>query len=313
MAYRLPPLNTLRLFEAAGRHLSFKLAAEELNLTPSAVSHGIQTLEDWLGVPLFARGHRAIALTIAGHAYLPRVREALHTIAAATEGVPGRAPSGRLAVSVAPSFGLRWLLPRLPRFQAAHPEIEVQLDTAHRQVEFPRDGIDVAIRRGVGGWPAVDAVRLAAEDLVPVAAPAVAAMVRTAADLRRRTLLHVVTVPEDWDAWARLKGIGGLDTGRGLRFDTIHMATEAAVQGLGVVVGRLPLVAAEMAAGRLVPVLGPPVASEAAYWLVTAPDALRRPDVAAFRRWIASELAPPQPVESRKKAVSSASGIWPSA
>ncbi|GAA0587699.1 transcriptional regulator GcvA [Caenispirillum bisanense] len=291
MAYRLPPLNTLRLFEAAGRHLSFKLAAEELNLTPSAVSHGIQTLEDWLGVPLFARGHRAITLTAAGHAYLPRVRDALELIAGATEAVPGRRPSGRLAVSVAPSFGLRWLIPRLSRFQARHPDLDVTLDTAHRQVEFPRDDVDVAIRRGRGGWPGVEAVRLVGEDLVPVCAPALAATLASAADLERAILLHVVSVPEDWDAWAALSGAAGLDTRRGLRFDTIHMALEAAVQGLGVAMGRLPIVQPDIDAGRLVPVLGPPRACAAGYWLLSAPDAGRRPAIAAFRRWIGEELA----------------------
>lgn len=291
MAYRLPPLNTLRLFEAAGRHLSFKLAAEELNLTPSAVSHGIQTLEDWLGVPLFARGHRAIALTAAGQAYLPGVRQALEGIAGATEAVPGRAPSGRLAVSVAPSFALRWLIPRLTRFQTRHPDIDITIDTAHRQVEFPRDGVDAAIRRGHGGWVGVEAVRLVGEDLVPVCTPALAATLTTPADLDRATLLHVVSVSDDWDTWVSLGDGPALDTRRGLRFDTIHMALEAAVQGLGVAMGRLPIVLPEIAAGRLVPAFGPPRPCAAGYWLVSAPDAGRRPALAAFRRWIIEELA----------------------
>lgn len=292
MAYRLPPLNTLRLFEAAGRHRSFKLAAEELNLTPSAVSHGIQTLEDWLGVPLFVRGHRSLELTSAGRAYLPRIRDALAQLASATEAVPGRRPTGKLSVSVAPTFGLRWLVPNLHRFHERHPDIEVTLDTALRPVEFPRDGIDIAIRMGRGDWPDLYALCLVVEELVPVCSPDMAASIAGAADLRSKTLLHVVNVSEDWAAWADLADVADLDLGRGLRMDTLHMALEAAAQGLGVAIGRLPLANADIAAGRLVPVLGPPRPCQTGYWLVTNRDSLARPEVVAFRDWIRSELKP---------------------
>ncbi|MEP9366932.1 transcriptional regulator GcvA [Xanthobacter sp. VNH20] len=295
MAYRLPPLNALRLFEAAGRHLSFKLAAEELNLTPSAVSHGIQGLEDWLGVPLFARGHRQLVLTPAGVAYLPRVRDILGQIASATEAVPGRRPADRLKVSVAPTFGMRWLIPHLGRFQTRHPGIQVSIDTAHRSVEFPRDGVDVAIRMGEGGWPDVAADLLVREHLVPVCAPALAATLREASDLAGQTLLHVTEVSEDWNAWAAMRGIGGIDFSRGLQFDSIHLALEAAAQGLGVAMGRLTLVGDDFAAGRLVAVLGPPVAARTGYWLLADRASLHRSEVAAFRAWLREELAAPQP------------------
>ena len=198
MAYRLPPLNSLRLFEAAGRHLSFKAAAEELNLTPSAISHGVLTLEAWLGVDLFLRGNRTLTLTAAGAAYLPQVRAALEMIVGASNAVPGRKPTGRLAVSVSPTFGVRWLLPRLVRFSDRHPDIEVSVDTNHRLVEFPRDGIDVAIRMGRGDWPGLDATCLVRELLVPVCAPRLAAKIRSADDLGGKVLLHVVDASEDW-------------------------------------------------------------------------------------------------------------------
>ncbi|WP_027132514.1 transcriptional regulator GcvA [Geminicoccus roseus] len=290
MPYRLPPLNGLRLFEAAGRHLSFKLAAEELCLTPSAVSHGIHSLEEWLGVSLFVRGHRGLVMTVAGAAYLPRVREALELLATATEAVPGRRPSGRLSISVAPSFGLRWLIPNLPRFGAQHPHIEVTVDTSHRQIEFPRDGMDLAIRMGRGDWPDLHASCLIVEALVPVCAPAVAGRIATATDLTRQTLLHVTNISEDWAQWARLAGVDGLDLSRGLRFDTIHMAMEAAAQGLGVAIGRLPLIAMDLATGRLVPVLAPARRGRTGYWLTTSREALTRPEVAVFRNWIRAEL-----------------------
>lgn len=290
MAYRLPPLNALRLFEAAGRLLSFKRAAEELHVTPSAVSHGIQALEDWLGAPLFTRGHRSLTLTPTGETYLPDVRRALEALVKATDKVPGRRPLGRLTVSAAPSFGLRWLIPNLPDFSAAHPGIEVSIDTAHRRVEFPRDGVDLAIRMGRGDWPGLDALNLVQEQLVPVATPALAAQIKTPHDLAPRMLLHVETVAEDWRSWCALAGVAfdGIDAGP--RFDNIQMALEAAAQGIGIAIGRLPLIEADLAAGRLAMVLPPPRRCATGYWLVTAPESLSRPEVAAFRNWIAARL-----------------------
>lgn len=286
MAYRLPPLKSLRLFEAAGRLGSFKLAAEELFLTPSAVSHGIQALEQWLGLPLFLRGHRSLTLTEEGIAYLAEVRQALDILAAATDRLAAGRPRGRLAVTMAPSFGLRWLLPRLPGFRARYPQIDVSVDTAFRLADFPRDGFDCAIRMGRGGWPGQLAAPLVTEQLVPVCAPALAAEVPSVEALKRLPLLHVTTVTDDWAAW-----LGEPPPSGGLRFDTINMALEAAARGLGIALGRLPLVADDLAAGRLVAVLGPPRPSSVGYWFVTSPDAMTRPEVAAFHDWLRQELA----------------------
>ncbi len=293
MADRLPPLNSLRLFEAAGRHLSFKQAAAELHLTPSAVSHGIQGLEAWLGVPLFARANRSLALTAAGAAYLPTVRAALAALAEGAAAMPGRRPAVRLRISVAPTFGLRWLIPNLPAFSAAHPAIEVMVDTDHRAVDIPRDGVDLAIRMGEGGWPGVEADCLVREALVPVAAPAVAAGIRSHRDLAAVPRLHVSSVREDWQSWSALAGTDPGGSDRGPRFDTIHMALEAAAQGLGVAIGRLPLVAGDIAAGRLAPVLGPPRTCRTGYWLVTARDGPARPEIRAFGAWIRGALTAP--------------------
>ncbi|MCW2241392.1 transcriptional regulator GcvA [Azospirillum canadense] len=286
MAYRLPPLNSLRLFEAAGRHLSFKLAAKELHLTPSAVSHGIQSLECWLGIPLFVRAARGLALTEAGVIYLRHVHDAIEQLAVVTDSLPGRRPSGRLSVSVPPTFGLRWLIPNLPAFNARHPDIEVSVHTGHHHVRFPRDGFDLAIRMGRGDWPDLHAECLVMEDLVPVCAPALAGSLRAPEDLADATLLHVVEVSEDWAAWARLAGVETPPSDRGMRFDTVHMALESAALGLGVAIGRLPVVAQDIAAGRLVPVLGPPVRCSTGYWLVTSADLLVRREVVEFRKWI---------------------------
>jgi LysR family glycine cleavage system transcriptional activator len=291
MAYRLPPLNTLRLFEAAGRHLSFKLAAEELGVTPSAVSHGIQTLEDWLGALLFARNNRTLTLTAAGLTFLPRVRDALQQLASAVEAVPGRRPTGRIAISVAPSFAIRCLAPSLPRFNALHPEIQVTVDTSQRPVEFPRDGVDFAIRMGRGDWRDLYSMRLTRESLVPVCSPALAERIRGPGDLKGKPLLHVVSISEDWAAWATLAGLGGLDDEGGLRMDSFQLAMEAAAQGLGIAIGRLPLVRSDIETGRLAMVLGPPLPCETAHWLVAGRDSLARPEVVAFRDWIRAEMA----------------------
>jgi DNA-binding transcriptional LysR family regulator len=290
MAYRLPPLNTMRLFEAAGRLLSFKAAAEELHVTPSAVSHGVQSLEDYLGITLFTRGNRSLALTPAGDAYLPQVRQALDLLVRASANLPGQMIARRLALSVAPSFGLLWLVPHLPRFQELHPELEVMIDTNHQQVSFPRAGVDLAIRMGRGDWPDVTAIPLITERLVPVCAPALADRLRQPADLAQMTLLRVADVSEDWSSWCDLAGLTA-QTGAGmLSFDTIHMARQAALQGLGVMIGRLPLMAGDLASGQLVACFGPPRVCGTGYWLVAPPETLSQPTARAFQRWIEEDL-----------------------
>jgi len=289
MAYSLPPLNAVRQFEAAARHLSFRLAADELLVTPSAVSHGVQALEKWLGVPLFLRERQGLVLTPAGKAYLPKVREALDVLASATAAIPKEWGS-RLTISVAPGFATRWLMPNLHRFRKEHPDIEIAIDTVREQVEFPRDGVDLAIRMGDGGWPDLFSERLLVERIVPVCAPALAASIRSPSDLASHTLLHVTGATEDWEAWARMTGLGSLNVDRGLRFDTLDLAWSAAAQGMGVAIGRLPLVNPELSDGRLVAVLGEPISGRTGYWLTTTHPMLSRPDVAAFRAWLKTEM-----------------------
>ncbi|WP_420347178.1 transcriptional regulator GcvA [Pelagibius sp.] len=292
MPYRLPPLKSLRLFEAAARHLSFKQAAEELAITPSAVSHGIRVLEDWLGAPLFDRTQRTLVLTDAGKAYLPEVQGALDRLAAASDAVQKRGGGGALSISVAPTFGARWLAHHLPDFQARHPGIAVTLDSTQRQIAFPRDGIDLAIRMGFGDWPELDVTCLAVEELVPVCAPALAPAIRTADDLRDQTLLQVSSVAEDWTAWAALAGVGedAFDLETGPRFDNIGMALDAAAEGMGLAIGRRPLIDPDLAAGRLVAVLGPPHPARTGYWLLAAPGAMARPELSIFRDWLRKTL-----------------------
>ncbi|SEE39779.1 DNA-binding transcriptional regulator, LysR family [Rhizobiales bacterium GAS191] len=252
MPLRLPPLSSLRFFEAAGRHQSFKLAAAELNVTPSAVSHGIVALERALGVELFIREPRKLSLTPEGADYLPYVSEALSLIAIGTQRLPHNRANRTIAVSCAPTLASRWLLPRLHNFNTRWPNISVSVDTSRRQVGFPVDGFDFAIR------------------------------------MSRATLIHVTLASEDWQAWLDRTGTGGIEIARGLRFDAIQLAFEAAIMGLGVAMGRRPLVDPDLATQALVEI-SPAIVAETAYWLVSSEGADHRPDLLGFKRWLLGE------------------------
>lgn len=294
MAFRLPPLSSLRVFEAAARHGSFRKAAEELNLTASAVSHGIQTLENWLGVELFHREARGLRLTEAGGIYAPLVNQALSVLAQATEQLPGRRATGTLSVSSAPTFAAKILLPRLDSFLRQFPHIHLTVDTSHRLVDLALDGFDAAIRRGSTEKPAPGWTLLATETLVPVCSPGLRAELgaaETADLLSRSPLIHVTSVSADWTHWFRIMGsVAPPSLEGGLHVDTVQMAFEAAARGLGVALGRRPLVDDDVATGRLVPLLSEAVPSGGGYWLVTSQTEFQKPEVKQFRRWLLSEL-----------------------
>ncbi|MFA5122275.1 LysR substrate-binding domain-containing protein [Zavarzinia sp.] len=293
MAFRLPPLNTLRLFEAAARLGSFKEAAQEANVTPSAVSHAVQTLEDWLGTELFQRTARGLILGPAGKAYGEEIRAALALIATATERLPGRRATGSLAISAAPSFANCWLLPRLPRFAEAHPEIAVHLDTAKHYVDFPLEGVDLAIRRGTAARAGENWIRLVQERVQPVAAPAVLAAHPAAslgALLQHLPLILVTSIRDDWGPWFAARGEAMPDNVRVMRVDTIQLAADAAAHGLGVAMGRLPVLSDFLADGRLAPVEGPALPIAEAYWLAGAEHVFERPEAKRFRAWLLAEL-----------------------
>lgn len=293
MAFRLPPLHTLRLFESAARHLSFKQAADELCVTPSAVSHGIRALEEWLGAELFLRGSRGLRLSEVGTAYLREVRHALEVLAAASDGVRRRSARGHVRISVAPTFAARWLLPALPAFKERYPEVAVAIDTSHRVVEFPRDGVDLGIRLGSGPWPGLVAVPLLRERLVPVCAPALAARIRGVEDLTAVPLLHVSSVSEDWQWWLGEAGHPELTATAALAFDEIRLAMDAAARGLGVAIGRRPTIDPDLEDGRLVEALPVSVPARNQYWLVGAAGSLERPEVRAFCGWLEGLFAEP--------------------
>jgi DNA-binding transcriptional LysR family regulator len=300
MPLRLPPLPALRFFEAAGRHQSFKLAAAELNVTPSAISHGIVGLEQSLGVELFVREPRGISLTTAGADYLSYVSEAFSLIAIGTQRLPNHRANRPIALSCAPTLASRWLLPRLAAFRTHWPDANVTVDTSHRQVGFPVDGFDFAIRLSRAPVAGTAWTRLFGERLVPVCSPAYRDSLRDEhgnVDLRHATLIHVNSASEDWQAW--IDGVAidgtafeGFELNDGLRVDTIQLAFEAASMGLGVALGRRPLVDRDLATGALVEASPHTIASSTAYWLVCAQNAdsaQQRPELFDFKRWLLSE------------------------
>lgn len=292
MPLRLPPLPALRFFEAAGRHQSFKLAAAELNVTPSAVSHGIVGLEQALGVELFVREPRGISLTTTGADYLSYVSEAFSLIAIGTQRLPNHRADRPIALSCAPTFASRWLLPRLAGFRARWPKVNVSVDTSHRQVGFPVDGFDFAIRLSRAPVAGTAWTRLFGERFVPVCSPAYLESLRDEhGDIRleRATLIHVNSASEDWQVWLDASGADGIEPAAGLHVDTISLAFEAAGMGLGVALGRKPLVDSDLASGTLVEASSETVDSAGAYWLVSAEDTDRRPELRDFKRWLIGE------------------------
>ena len=294
MAFRLPPLSSLRVFEAAARHHSFRKAADELNLTASAVSHGIQTLENWLGVELFHRESRGLRLTGAGEIYAPLVNQALSVLAKATEQLPGRKATGTLSVSSAPTFAAKILLPLLGKFVARFPDIRLTIDTSHRLVDLTLDDFDIAIRFSSVEKPAPNWTLLAAETMMPVCSPSLKQRYAARPDadlLSQAPLIHATSTSADWHYWFRTTGTPApASIGGGLRFDTMQMAFDAAERGLGVVLGRSPLVADEIASGRLIPLVAQAIPSGSGYWLVTSQTEFQKPEVKWFKQWLLSEL-----------------------
>lgn len=307
MSIRLPPLNSLRAFEAAARHLSFKKAAEELHVTPAAISHQVKALEDYLGVQLFRRLTRALELTQAAQGFLPKLREGFDSLAEAVADLSEKGMAGSLTVGVAPSFAAKWLVPRLHRFAAAHPEIDLRIsaslnliDALRREAssDEPAQGSDLTIRFGRGRYPGFRADKLCSTLVTPVYSPK---LVRDGErldrpeDLRGYTLLHDDTVyfdeeRPDWAVWLKEAGVDGIDAARGPHFSHSALAIEAAADGLGVALTLAKLAASELESGRLIAPFKLSLPSKFSYYLVREEGESERPRIAAFREWLLEEL-----------------------
>jgi LysR family glycine cleavage system transcriptional activator len=291
MTARLPSLNGLRAFEAAARHLSFTLAATELNVTQTAISHQIRRLEEELGVRLFVRQNRSLALTPEARDYLPGVRAAFNDLKLATDRLLRRDDDKVLTVSTLASLAAKWLLPRLTDFQEAHPGIDVRITTSTSLVDFQRDNVDAAIRYGRGQWAGLRADWLMADELFPVCSPSLLRgdkPLRCPEDLKNHVLLHTSNAnSDDWRLWLTAAGLP-TDIARqpGITFDMIFMTVQAAIDGIGVAMGRTAYVRDDIAKGRLVVPFRIALPTDAGFYLV-APDGRREaPKLAAFRQWV---------------------------
>jgi LysR family glycine cleavage system transcriptional activator len=285
---RLPPLNALRAFEAAARHLSVKHAADELCVTPGAVSQMLKMLELHLGVTLFRRVNRGIFLTDAGQLYLPPIRNAFRQITEATRRVAASPDTGILTVSVTPFFATAWLVPRLKSFQDAHPGTDLRIVTGNTLADFTRDGVDVAVRHGLGHYPGLHSERIVAVEIVPVAAPALVATVGMPdgpAGLTAWPLVHDAE-RKGWQLWFQAQGIVDVAAPRGASFDDPSLLVQAVLAGQGA--GLLPaaMVASDIAAGRLTRLADVALLEDFAYYLVYPQASPEPAKVAAFRNWI---------------------------
>lgn len=295
MERRLPPLNALRAFEAAGRHLSLTKAAEELHVTPAAVSHQVKALEDYLGVQLFRRLNRALLLTDAGQACLPGLAEGFDRLAEAVTASRIRDEHRALAITAPPTFGARWLLSRLDRFRARHPGIDVRIDATDRLVDFAREEVDIGIRYGTGNYPDVHVEPLMAEEVFAVCSPRLlegSGPLRKPADLKAHTLLHsewTTRAQPDWAMWLLAAGVRDIDPSRGPQFSLAGMAIQAAIEGHGVALAGSVLVADDLAAGRLIKPFDLSVPVSFGYYMVCAKTAVNRPRIVAFREWLIAE------------------------
>ena len=290
-------LDLLHTFEAAARHLSFTAAGSELALSQPAVSRQIQQLETALGAPLFERQHRSLALTDAGRVMQRAVDDSLERLRDAAARVRGATTARQVAITCTPGFASFWLIPRLPRFTAAHPEVDVRISASLSIVDLERGNVDLAVRFVPGSQGR--GPRLFEEAVQPMCSPALLRdprrPLRTPADLAAHTLLTLDTQGDsltvDWEPWFALIGIEDVRMAHSVRFTHYTDAVSAAVAGQGVVIGRLPLLDDLVRQRKLVAPFKSPAASQRGYFLTLAPQAARNPDAHAFMQWLQAEAA----------------------
>lgn len=296
---RLPPLNALRAFEAAGRLESLTDAAAELNVTPAAVGHQVKALESYFDQSLFERRYRAIALTEKGRLLLAGLTDGFNRLSDSVDAFNSLEHDRALIITSCTSFAARWLVPRLDDFRILYPEIDVRLDATQRLVDLRREDFDLGIRFGPGEWQGLDADYLLGEEFILVASPDLLARkpVHQPSDLAQHTLLHRDDSPGpqplDWRMWLQAAEVDNVDADRGIRYSVESMAIQAAIDGHGIALVSNVLVEAEIEAGRLIRLfdLGLPAGRDVAYYLAYAPNRLHHPRVAAFRSWILNEVS----------------------
>jgi LysR family glycine cleavage system transcriptional activator len=294
-------LNALRAFEASARHKSFSAAAAELHVTSAAVGQLVRSLEDWLGKPLFIRAttgqHRLIPTEVAEMA-LPEIRAGFDRLTLGLARLKEGANSDVLTVTVSPAFAAKWLLPRIDRFQAAWPDIDVRLDTNLKPVDFAVQRVDVGVRYGAGNWPGLVSEKLMEEEVFPVCSPT---MLHTrsfnqVSDLLEVTLIHDLSMDShsgfaSWQAWLAKAGVKQQTQTRGMQINNSAAVLQAAIDGHGIALARSVMARDDLSSGRLIrlyPSIN--VASSLAYYLVYRPECFSLPRLQAFRSWLNKEV-----------------------
>ena len=290
---RMLPLNALRSFDAAARRLSFATAAVELGVTPAAISIQVRRLEEWVGAPLFVRGHRSLSLSAAGQRLAPRLTALFLEMEQLVSDVRDL-DAATLQVSAMGSFASKWLAPRLGGFVAAHPAIQVRISNADTRADFDRDEVDVGLRYGGDEHGELHADLIARARAFPVCSPALAKRYDDPSRIPRSLLLHdesALVAPglPTWSSWFAAAGVASPPEGAGPWFSNSHMSLSAAISGQGFALGLAPLVDDDLAAGRLVKPFALEIESPFGFWFVCRPDRLGEGKIAAFRAWVLSE------------------------
>lgn len=304
MLRHIPGLAGLKAFDASARHLSFTRAAQELNVTPAAVSHQIKELEDMIGVILFQRTSRHMQLTRQGAILKPAIADALEGLTRALQRIRQSDNPTQVRVTASPSIAAKWLVPRLDRFLESSPEADVRIDVSSSVLDFERDDVDVAIRFGDGNYPGLAVDKLFHDSIFPVCSPELLKRrkpLREPRDLLQHTLIHLEyeaqgAVWPNWRMWMLAAGIKDFNDKRGLHFSQTSLAVQAAIDGHGIALGESSLVEYDLAVGRLVKPFELSLKSPAqfAYHLITRRDTSDRPMTRAFRDWIIAEAAASQ-------------------
>jgi LysR family glycine cleavage system transcriptional activator len=299
MSRPIPPLNPLRAFEVAARHLSFTRAAEELCVTPSAVSHQVKALEDSLDIVLFVRDTKSLILTSAGKTYLPGVQEAFRHLMQATYLVKRERQSQTLKLNLPPTFAAKWLIPRMRCLMDTHPEIDLHLSTSKNVSDFERDDVDIEIRYGRGKYPGLHSELCLPVSVTPVCSPSLLSggtPITQVEDLRRYTLLHDSSTYDDvsnpdWATWLAHAGVTDIDTTRGPAFWPSHLVIDAAIDGLGIALAKRNWIHKDLAEGRLVELFPElTLKVEFSYYLVYPEERINDARIQAFTQWMRKEL-----------------------
>lgn len=293
--HRLPPLNPLRAFEAAGRLNNIRRAADELSVTPGAISRQVRTLEEALGVQLFHREPRSVVLTAEGEQYLNEISKHLEGIRSATQKITGGKSFDIIRIQAYTTFAMKWLIPRLSSFHEQNKQIEVRLTASLANVDFDRENIDGAVRLGDGEWPGVISERLLDNVLLPVCSHSFkkSRSIKNLEDLRHQPLLHTLARPDDWNFWLTAAGLSDVPAYEGAKYASSALACQAALEGHGVAMAQEAIIADDLRSGRLVcPVSFKLDRKDFTYYFIYPPNRLRNPAFRCFKDWLKEEIIP---------------------